>query len=128
MKGLATKISQALQDGNIDLANSYRAQLKNFRERFIPWAPDLFITENLSCEDDQVVIVLERVANDYVLYPSTNPGQIIFFHSRFEALRYANMHYANYEVTTPIPVVLAPEEAYSLADLFNNEISSMNEF
>jgi hypothetical protein len=61
---------------------------------------------------------MEKVAREYILYPSNNPGKILFFHTREEAISFAARHYATCEIDVPVPTILPLEVAYEIANTF----------
>jgi len=114
----AKKISETLQRGHIELANNARAQLKNFREQYVPWAPDPQLTDDLRNEKYPAHLIMEKIAREYILYPSNNPGKLLFFRSQEEAISYAAKHFVACEIDVPSPILLPPAEAYEIANIF----------
>jgi len=114
----AKNISETLQRGHIELANNARAQLKNFREHYAPWVADYQLTDDLRNDRQPANLILEKVAREFVLYPSNNPGKLLFFRSREEATSYAAKHFVACEIDVPSPILLPPAEAHEIANVF----------
>jgi hypothetical protein len=114
----AKNITQSIQHGHLELSNNARARLKDFRERYAPWTPDPQLSGDLRHPTNPGNLILEKVAREYVLYPSTNPGKVLFFHSRDEALNYAKRHFASCEIDVPVQAILTPEIACEIYNTF----------
>ena len=118
-KELAKQISKALQYNHTELANHYRAELQHFRENNVPWVPDAYFANDLTSSNNPSLLVLEEVGDNYLIYPSKNPGKILLFQSKEEAVHYATRHYTRKEITVPQPDLLSLTEMHAIANLFS---------
>ena len=72
----------------------WRHELQNFE----PGAPDSAFGEEFQDSSRPAALVMEQVAHDYLLYPSSNPGKPLIFPSQEAAIFYAAKHFVSCEI------------------------------
>ncbi|HMF31633.1 MAG TPA: hypothetical protein VKK79_09475 [Candidatus Lokiarchaeia archaeon] len=112
-------ISELTQQQRSDLAVDYKNRLEDFKHRFSPWIPDAGTADEV-LPPSSVVIILEKIGDELVLYPSNAPEQVTLFNTEEEARIYAAEHYPGNEISMPSKGDLSEDEVNDLlTDLFD---------